>query len=619
MRIPEEKIEEIRNASNIVDIISSYVQLKKRGKNFVGLCPFHQEKTPSFTVSEEKQLFKCFGCDIGGNVFSFLMEYKNISFVEAVEEVAESLGIKINYQQQSYSDPSGLEELYEINTIVAKYFSSNLFNSDEGETARNYLKKRKIKTQVQRSFGLGYAFSEWEHFLQFAKDNNLNLSKAKQLGLIDTKDNGGFYDKFRGRIIFPIFSPNGRVIAFGGRILDPSAKTAKYLNSPESPIYLKRRSLYGLYHSKDEIRKLDKAVLVEGYMDLIALFQQGIRNVVASSGTSLTTEQVQLLSRYTKNIIVLFDADSAGQAAASRSIEILLKQNFEVKVVTLPDEHDPDSYINEFGKSEFENLLNNAKNFLEYQTEKFKKQGDLDDPQKETEAIRELVRIISFIEDPLKRNIYIKSISRKFGLREKLIESELEKFISQNRPRQSSSTQQKLKPQINGIKTDSKIRAAENKFEKEIITLLLEGIEEVMDIIFDHILPDEFINPVYKHVAELIFENYKKDVFSPSIIIEQIEDEQIKNFILSLSLNNETISTRYGDDFSSKEVTKRNLIKYADDIAMRYKVLKIDEQLEMNRKKIASGISEEEILELFKLNSELEKEKKTMLEEHNGK
>lgn len=619
MRISEAKIEEIRNAANIVDVVSSYVQLKKRGKNFVGLCPFHQEKTPSFTVSEDKQIYKCFGCSAGGNVFSFLMEYKSISFVEAVEEIADSLGIKIDFQQQTFSDPSGLEELYEINTIAAKYFSSNLFNSSEGEIARNYLKKRKIKTQIQRSFGLGYAFSEWEHFLQFAKDNNLNLEKAKLLGLIDTKDNGGYYDKFRGRIIFPIFSPNGRVIAFGGRILDKTANAAKYLNSPESSIYLKRKSLYGLYHSKDEIRKLDRAVLVEGYMDLIALFQQGIKNVVASSGTSLTVEQVQLLSRYTKSIIVLFDADTAGQAAASRSIEILLKQNFEVKVVTLPDQHDPDSYINEFGKSEFENLLNHAKNFLEYQTEKFKKQGDLDDPQRETEAIRELVKTISFIDDPLKRNIYIKTISRKFGLRERLLETELEKFIAQSKTRQTRTSQPQLRDPVNGIKAHSKIRLTENKFEREIIILLLEGIEEVMDIIFDHIIPEEFINPIYKNIAEVVFENYKKDVFSPSIIIEQIENEEIKDFILSLTLKNETISTRYGDDFSSKEVTRKNLIKYADDIAMRYKVLKINEQLELNRKKIAAGISEDQIVELLKLNSDLEKEKKIMIEEHNGK
>lgn len=312
MRISEDKIEEIRSLANIVDTISGYVQLRKRGKNFIGLCPFHQEKTPSFTVNEEKQIFHCFGCHVGGNVFKFLMEYKSISFIEAVQEIAEQVGINLNVQKEAFSSPdSEIEELFEINVLAAKYFSDNLLKNEAGKQARDYLEKRNVKIQTQKIFGLGYALQGWDNFLKYASENKIDLEKAKMLGLIDAKDGGGFYDKFRSRIIFPIFSPNGRVIAFGGRVFGDEENVAKYLNSPESSIYLKRKSLYGLFHSKEEIRRLNKAILVEGYMDLLSLFQHGIKNVVASSGTSLTEEQVRLLSRYTKNIVVIFDADSA--------------------------------------------------------------------------------------------------------------------------------------------------------------------------------------------------------------------------------------------------------------------------------------------------------------------
>ena len=238
MRIPESKIDEIRSSADIVDVVSGYVQLKKRGKNYIGLCPFHNEKTPSFTVSNEKQIFHCFGCHAGGNVFKFLMDYKSISFVESIQEVAEQIGIPLEYEKEYKPEEQSEQEiLYEINNFAARYFSNNLLKSDDGGTARNYFKNRNIKPEIQKSFGLGYAFPEWEHFLNYAKENNIDLDKAKQLGLIDTRDNGTYYDKQRGRVIFPIFSTNGRVIAFGGRILTKQENAAKYLNSPESIIF----------------------------------------------------------------------------------------------------------------------------------------------------------------------------------------------------------------------------------------------------------------------------------------------------------------------------------------------------------------------------------------------
>ena len=611
MRIPETTIEEIRSSANIVDLISGYVQLRKRGKNYIGLCPFHQEKTPSFTVSEEKQIFHCFGCHAGGNIFKFLMEYKSISFIEAVQEVAESVGITINIEEEKYSsDNSELEELYEINVIAAKYFSNNLLNKEVTNIAGRYLEERNIKLQSQKIFGLGYAPSGWDNFVKYATEQKLDLEKVKMLGLIDSKDNGQYYDKFRNRIIFPIFSSNGRVIAFGGRVFQGEDNVAKYLNSPESTIYLKRKSLYGLFHSKDDIRKQNKAILVEGYMDVIALYQHGIKNVIASSGTSLTEEQVRLLSRYTKNIVVIFDADTAGKKAALRSIEILLKQDFEVTVLSLPDGEDPDSYVNKFGKDQFTEIIHTAKNFLEYQTEQYKESGMFDNPSTEAEAIRELVRSASFVNDELKRSLLLKSISRKFNLREKLLETELNKFLKQNKKfasRKPANQRSKVtQAQENSEKTisDKKYRP----IEKDFIQLLFEGNEEIMGLIFDAILPEDFTNKTLGSLAKIVYDSFMKGNFSTASMVEKIEDEDIKNYIISLSLNEYQISNNWHER-STNGLIQKDIITQTKDLIKKYQLLKIDEQIIENNTKIENLGDDPAIIELMKLNDELRKEK----------
>ena len=614
MRIPEVKINEIRNSTNIIDVIHNHVALKKRGKNFIGLCPFHQEKTPSFTVSEDKQIFHCFGCGKGGDVFKFLMSYKNISFIEAVQEIAEHAGIKLSFANESVSQEQTEQELlYEINVFAAKYFSNNLLISNNGEIARQYFKKRNIKTSTQKTFGLGYAKPEWQDLVSLLTDNNFDLKKAEALGLIDRKTEGGYYDKFRGRVIFPIFSANGRVIAFGGRVFEADKNTAKYLNSQESIIYSKRKSLYGLYHSKDEIRRMDRAILVEGYMDLISLFQNGVKNVVASSGTSLTDEQVQLLSRFTHNIIVLFDADSAGQKAALRSIEILLKQNFEVKVVSLPEGEDPDSYIHKFGKDDFDSLVSKSKNFLEFQTEQFNKSGMLNEPENQAKAIRELVKTIALISDELKRNIYIKTISKKFNLREKLIETELDKYLDDIQVK--AIRQVNLKQNIASEKdiispsTKSEYSKKLSAFEKELITLMFEGNKDILGIIFDHISIDEFENPNVRNLAELVFRNFRNGIISPAALIEQIENEEIKEFVIKLSLNQEVISNHW-EEMNNGEKIELEYKSYAKDLVKSYRIAKIDSEIEKLNNELSGVSDDKEIIKTMRLINELQSEKK---------
>ncbi len=615
MRIPEQKIEEIRQTADIVDTISGYVQLKRRGRNYVGLCPFHNEKTPSFTVSGEKQIFHCFGCHAGGNVFKFVMDYKSISFVEAVQEVAEQNGIKIEFEDKYKPEEQSEQEiLYDINKQAGLYFSNNLLKSEEGAVARNYFKNRNVKLQTQRIFGLGYAFNEWEHLLQFARDNKIDLQKAKQIGLIDTRDNGTYYDKYRGRIMFPIFSTNGRVIAFGGRIITGQENTAKYINSPESIIYSKRRSLYGLYHSKEEIRKIDKAILVEGYMDLISLYQAGVKHVVASSGTSLTEDQVKLLSRFTRNITILFDADPAGQRAAMRSIEILLKEDFDVKVVALPDKEDPDSFVTKYGKDQFNEEVNKAKNFLEHQLSQFEKDGMLEDPVKQAEAIRVLISSAALITDELKRNLLLKSISRKFNLRERLIETELEKFLSKNRSEEKKESQKRaVKNNLQNGNTTKTEKTESLNFELELIKLLFEGDEEITGYIFDNILPEDFENSIPRSISEIVYNCFTSDIITPAGIIEKIEDEELKQYVFKLTIDKTSISKKW-EDIAHEGSSENKSKHYTFDLIKSYKLKKVDQQIKENNSKMNSEIGEEELLELMQFNKELQNEKKELIE-----
>lgn len=621
MRIPEHKIEEVRNAANIVDIIATYVQLRKRGRNFIGLCPFHSEKTPSFTVSEDKQIFHCFGCHAGGNVFKFLMEYEKISFIESVQQLAGQLGIELEVQESEEPETQSEQEiLYDINTAAAKYFSDNLLNHPDGEIARQYFEKRSIKIQTMRAFGLGYAFPGWEFFVNFARDKNIDLERAVQLGLIGSSNDGRLFDKFSGRIIFPIFSPNGRVIAFAGRILENKEGTAKYLNSPESQIYYKGKILYGLSHAKDEIRRIDKAILVEGYMDLISLYQNGIRNVVAVSGTALTEDQVLLLSRYTKNVVLLFDSDTAGIKASMRSIEILLRRDFEIRIVSLPPGEDPDSYVHKHGKDKFDELIKRAQNFLEFQSAYFETQGMFEDPVLLTEAIRELVKPLAIINDELKRTLLLKTIAKKFNLREMLLEAELNKAL---KTASRQSFRSSLHPELerkqkeidaeknNRVKTDPGIY----NLERDIIKLLVEGIDETISIVINHIHPDDFELEIHYKIYSLIYDSiHHGEEILMSALIEQIKDETVQSYLLELTLEKHSISKNW-EDLLPGQSKDKIIMKETVDTVRKFKLYQADKQIADNNRKIIECDSESEKIVLMKSNLELEKLKRQIKEE----
>ncbi len=620
MRISESKIEEIRNSISIVDVISEYVQLRKRGKNFVGLCPFHNEKTPSFTVTEEKQIFHCFGCHTGGNVFKFLMEYKKISFIEAVQEIAEQQGIEISYDDEGYSEKQSEQEiLYDINTEAARYFLNNLLNDQEGEAAREYFKNRNLKIQTIRAFGLGYTINGYENLVNFLKEKSIDLERALQLGLIGQYKDGRIYDKLPGRIIFPIFSPNGRVVAFAGRKLREEDTGGKYINSPESLIYVKGRILYGLSHAKDDIRKLDKAIIVEGYMDLISLYQAGIKNVVAVSGTALTDDQAQLLSRYTKNVVLLFDADAAGIKASMRSIEILLKRNFDVKISTLPKDEDPDSYVNKFGREAFEEIIKRAENFLEYQTSYYESQEMFDDPTKMAEAIRELVKPIALVDDELKRSLLIRNISRKFNLREKLLESELSKALEFQKKQNRIQSQRIFKNEEipkEGLIVNERVKIPPHLYntERELIRLLFENDEMIIALVIDNIQAEDILVDIHKIIFEKVYFEYENLGSLNSADLMNLFDDETQIYLRELTIEKYSLSENWEDFYMSENKAIINK-KYAADIIIKYKQSHFDMLIAANVKAQENAEAEERLIELMRERQELEKLKKAVREE----
>ena len=620
MRIPESKIEEIRNSVSIVDVISEYVQLRKRGKNYIGLCPFHNEKTPSFTVTEEKQIYHCFGCHEGGNVFKFLMDYKKISFVEAVQEIAEQQGIEISYDDQPYNEKQSEQEiLFDINTEVARYFLNNLLNDEEGEIARDYFQKRSLKIQTMRAFGLGYALNGYENLVNFLKEKNIDIEKALQLGLIGRNKDGRVYDKLPGRIIFPIFSPNGRVVAFAGRKLREDDSGGKYINSPESLVYVKGRILYGLSHAKDDIRKLDKAIIVEGYMDLISLYQAGVKNVVAVSGTALTDDQAQLLSRYTKNVVLLFDADAAGIKASMRSIEILLKRDFDVKISTLPKGEDPDSYVTKFGKEAFDEVVKRAENFLEYQTEYYETQGMFDDPIKMAEAIRELVKPIALVDDELKRNLLIRNIARKFNLREKLLEAELDKALDFQKKQNRLQSQRIFKKEEiaqEGLIAKEKASIPPHYYntERELIRLLFENNEEIIGLITYNIHEEDILVDIHRKIFEKVYFEYENRGSLNAADLISLFDDETQSYLRELTIERYSLSNNWEDlnpSITQEMITK----KYATDLLVKYKQMHIDLQITANVNAQEHADDEQRLIELMKEKHELEKRKKTIREE----
>ena len=434
MAIPRETVEQILQAAHIEEVVGEFVTLKKRGTNYIGLCPFHDEKTPSFNVNPVRNIFKCFGCGKAGDSAVFIRDYQHLSYPEALRYLAKKYNIKIEEKELSPEEimqQSIREKMFNINEFADKYFVDTLWNTEEGKTiGLEYFRERGYFDPIIQKFHLGYNpdSAHWDAFTEYAKKNGYSEELLEQIGL-SIKGSKGLYDRYHGRVIFPIHNLTGHVIGFGGRILVNDKKSPKYQNSPESEIYDKKQTLYGIYFAKNAIARQDECILVEGYFDVLRMHQIGIENVVASSGTSLTMEQIRLVKRYTKNITMLYDGDAAGVHAALRGTDMILSEGMNVRVVVLPPEHDPDTFGKEFSTEYVSNYLKeNAKDFIRFKTELLLKDAE-NDPIKRGQVIRDIVETISVIPDSIFRITYVKECSRLLDMPEQTLTNELNKIL----------------------------------------------------------------------------------------------------------------------------------------------------------------------------------------------
>ena len=448
--ISQKTIDKIFSTIRVEEIIGEYVQLKRAGTNFKGLSPFHEEKTPSFVVSPSKQIWKDFSSGKGGTAITFLMEIEGFTYPEALRHAAKKYGIEIEEDQVEYSEEqkkaqSEREILYKIHEVANTFFQENLWETEEGKTiALSYFKERELHDDIIKKFQLGYSPEKKNAFTEYALAKGYEKEILEKSGIsIFPENSPSGIDRFRERVIFPIHSFSGRVLGFGARILKSNVKTAKYLNSPETEIYHKSNVLYGLNQSKQAISRENLCLLVEGYMDVISLHQSGIENVVASSGTALTTEQIKLIKRLTENVTILFDGDAAGIKASFRSIDMLLSEGMNIRVVLFPDGDDPDSFARKNPRDFVEDFIKNqAKDFIDFKAEILLKEAN-NDPIKKAEAIRDIVKSIGFVSNALKQEVYLKQVSTQFGLSEQSLFNELgvqKQVVQQQKPAEKRDT-----------------------------------------------------------------------------------------------------------------------------------------------------------------------------------
>ncbi len=531
--LTDDKKEEIRDAADIVEVVGDYVRLKKSGNGFAGLCPFHDEKTPSFHVTPRLGIYKCFGCGESGDVYSFIMEMEGISFPEAMRSLAERYGIDLPQyedQEQHEEDTNLREGIFHALKFAGLYFHRQLHESDDAAKAREYLKNRGYDEKIIRMFGLGYAPGRGDALLSSAKKEGLKEEYLGSADLIKPSNRGdGFFDTFRDRLMFPIFNPAGKVIAFAGRILNENKKTAKYVNSAQTAVYNKSEVVYGVNFAKNDIRKEEEVILVEGYTDVITLHQHGIKNVVASSGTSLTSRQINILQRYGKRIIMIYDADEAGQNAMERGLRIALREGMEVNLLELPDGEDPDSFVKQFGKESFYELKNDkAEDFVTFTIHKAEQSGSIDKPGDRARIINTVLEQIAEIPDEIQRQVYVQHLHqqtqkyRKGSDRE--LFDQLEKYLAEKRKADSRSKRREELSARSGENDprpdppsagETERRPAGQKkrpfYEKEVIRLLLVFGPKMQKYIGHNIGADQFEDEQLRDFYEDILTRYVKE------------------------------------------------------------------------------------------------------------
>ncbi len=581
VRYSEELIEEVRNSNDIVDIISQYVVLKRSGRNYFGLCPFHKEKSPSFSVSPDKQIFHCFGCGAGGNVFHFISKIENVNFVESMQLLADRAGITLPTLDNSEDSKKQYlkSKVYEINEIAAQFYHENLYKPTS-KPAQDYVKKRRLDNKTLKAFQIGYAGRYNELYQELVK-RGYKEEEILASSMVLKNDDGKFVDRFRKRFMIPIRDVREKVIAFGGRVLDDSKP--KYINSPENIVYSKGRNLFGLNVAKRN--PMDKIVIVEGYMDAISLYQRGVTNVVASLGTALTEAQGRLLRRYANKIIISYDSDAAGQAATMRGLEILQNLGYDVRILQLDDPNvkDPDEYVLKNGSGRFNLCVDKAISLVEFKVKMLKKSMTTDTTSDKIKFLNEVAKILARVDNNIEKEVYIERISKEYNVSKEAI------YAQTNKLQYSNSVGEKIleKPNlvINTHKKseNSEISEAVIKRENMVIAILLtEGIK-LYEKFKQVITADEFKYPVNKEILQKIYDEFEKGNDNINSILDSLQDEEILKQITKIM----------ADDYDIQDMNKAvlDVIKIYEKekiISRRNKILSLLENTNITNDEKAS-------------------------------
>ncbi len=512
----EDLIEQVRMSNDIVDVISGYVSLKKKGGSYMGLCPFHSERSPSFSVSRSKQLYHCFGCGASGNVFSFLMEYEKYTFVEAVEELASRVGIKLPTVERSEEEKKREDtrsKIYEVNKEAATYFYK-LLRMEMGKNALDYLTRRQLSPQTMQRFGLGYSLQYNNDLYQYLKKKGYSDTILSQAGLVTIDEKHGAYDKFWNRVMFPIMDQRGKVIAFGGRVMGDGKP--KYLNSPETLIFDKSRNLYGLNFAKSS--KREGMILCEGYMDVIALHQAGFDNAVASLGTAFTSGHANLIKRFAKTVYLSFDSDEAGRKAALRTIPIMAEAGVHCRIIHMEPYKDPDEFIKNLGTEEYEKRIQQAENSFLFEISQKQLEFHMNDPAEKSDFFKEVAKMLLRFDQELERNNYIQAVADQYNITAKeltgMVKSQAAKGagIEIRKPLKTGAFSRQ---KVDGLK----------EAQKMMLTWLIEE-EALFDVLTDYLSPEDFTQELYKEVAKMLYEQKSSGTLHPADIVSHFQNEE---------------------------------------------------------------------------------------------
>lgn len=557
--ISDKIIDDILQRIDIVDVISGYFPLKRAGRNFRTLCPFHQEKTPSFMVSPDKQIFHCFGCGAGGNVFNFIMKYERMEFPETIRELAQRVGVEIpSYSSQDKGSSLRLE-IYRANELASQYYHQVLLKEASAKHAQNYFAHRGLSNREIVKFRLGFAPAHLSGLLDFLSHHQIKRETLRAAGLIIPRDDGTTGSRFRNRVIFPIFNVKAKVIGFGARALDESLP--KYINSPETEIYSKGRELYGLNFALDQIRRKDYAVIVEGYLDLITSHQYGIENAVASSGTALTAEQVRLLKRYSRNVVIIYDGDHAGEIATLRGLDLLIQENLNIRIVSLPSGFDPDDYIRKQGVDELKRKIAAASDLFDYKLNLLTSKFNSKDSQGKVKIVEEMLPTVSKIENDVLKSEYIKKLSERLSVREESLWTEMHKTSEKTWRYSESPPRGEVSPDIN-------IKPA----EKIILKLILNDGNDILKEVKSRLQPQEFCSPQIVKLANYIYElDFHNEERSSSKLINRLKDKELVSLVTGILTDDEEII--------DKEKTLNDCIRWIKDDKRKQKLNFLQNQI----------------------------------------